>query len=161
MRVGTDPATGAPRRRSWTFEAKTRAAAERKVRAIVADLEDEPPVSGSNVPVAQLLADWNAHCEVRGRSPKTIFENERIIRQVLVPAFGPKPLEELTGRDIDRFYDQLMKGGKSPSTVKRYHAVLSAALSQAVKWGWLSVSPMVNATPPEIPRRSLKVPTLA
>lgn len=158
--MGIDPATGRERRRSFTVKAKTRAAAERQARAIINDLEAEPQ-AGSSATVAQLLEQWMAHVESRGRSPHTIESNRRIIKRVILPALGEVQVGRLTARQIDDFYAAQLRRGLSPSTVRRYHAVLSASLNQAVKWDWISFSPMTKASPPQLARREVKVPSVA
>lgn len=160
IRVGIDPATGKPRRRTFTIKAKTKAAAERQVRVLLAELEEEPQ-AGSSATVATLLEQWMAHVESRGRSPHTIASNRRIIQRVINPALGDVEVGKLTGRKIDDFYAAQLRLGLSSSTVRRYHAVLSAALNQAVRWDWIPSSPMVKASPPVIQRREVAVPSVA
>ena len=41
----------------------------------------------------------------------------------------------------------------SPGTVRRVHAILSAALNYAVSWGWIDRNPADYAHPPKLPRR--------
>jgi len=31
----------------------------------------------------------------------------------------------------------MKEAGKSPKTIRNYHAIISAALHQAVRWGWM------------------------
>jgi integrase len=93
---------------------------------------------------------------MRGRAPKTLLENRRIAA-VITEEFGPKELRKLRGRDLDGFYDSLRRRGLSPTSVRRYHAVLSAALNQAVRWGLLQHSPASQATPPSLER--IEAPT--
>jgi integrase len=42
---------------------------------------------------------------------------------------GTKEIRVLRGRDIDAFYDELRSRGLCPTSVRRCHAVLSAALN--------------------------------
>lgn len=149
--------TGKPRRVTRTFEAKSRSAAETKARKLLAEIEAVP--LGSDAPVADVLAEWLRHVEARGRSPHTIDSNRRAVENVIVPAIGSIPLNLLTAKHLDSFYDQLLGKPLSPATVRRYHAVVSAALSQAVKWGWIDLNPAERATPPEVPHKELVVPT--
>jgi integrase len=51
-------------------------------------------------------------------------------------------------------------GPLSPSSVRQVHAIIRRACAQAVKWGWLSVNPAVNASPPKVRPRPPKVPTV-
>jgi hypothetical protein len=87
--------------------------------------------------VRGLLQRWLEHIEARGRAPKTLLENRRMAG-VIADGLGTKELRKLRGRDLDAFYDALGRRKLSPTSVRRYHSVLSAALNQAAKkWGLL------------------------
>src|SRR5205823_2842119 len=49
----------------------------------------------------------------------------------------------------------------APATVQRAHNVLHRAVGQAVRWGWLPLNPVGNATPPRRRHRELRPPTPA
>ena len=161
LRVGTDPVDGSPRRISRTIDAKTRAAAEKKARAFLAEIEASP-ASGSAAPVSALLNEWFRHSEALGRSPATSYKNRRIIDTVLIPALGDVPIDQLTPRHIDMFATNLLTSSKpvSASTVRRYVAVLSAALNRAVKWGWILKNPVDQATLPKSPHKTVSAPSV-
>jgi integrase len=161
--AGTDPVTGHPLQVSRVVRAKNRSAAQ----ALLEDLRSETgpePEYGPAATVATALAEWAKHSEVRGRSPRTLHESRRAIATVLVPELGNVPLRNLTPRHLDELYRKLSTGeGRerplSPASVRRYHAVLSAALSQAVRWGWIETNPATRAEPPALAQRVLVVPT--
>ncbi len=46
-----------------------------------------------------------------------------------------------------------------PASLRLYDAVLSAALNQAVVWGWLEVNPAKRTSIPKQTRSSLEIPT--
>ena len=72
---------------------------------------------------------------------------------------GAKDLRKLNASDLDAFYDRLNRRGLSATSVRRYHAVCSAALNQGVKWGLLERSPAAQASPPSIERNEPDAPT--
>ena len=72
---------------------------------------------------------------------------------------GEKDLQKLRGRDFDAFYDGLGRRGLSATSVRRYHAVCSASLNQAVRWGLLERSPAAQATPPSLESNEPEAPT--
>jgi integrase len=43
--------------------------------------------------------------------------------------------------------------------VNKYHAILSAAMRQAVKWDWIDRAPTARATPPRVHPKEMNVPT--
>lgn len=132
-------------------------AAQREAARLVKDVaEGKIPLERETV--ARLLERWLDHIEARGRAPKTLLENRRMAA-VIVEELGPKELRRLRGRHLDAFYDELRSRGLSSTSVRRYHAVLSAALNQAVRRGFLEHAPVMQATPPSTVRSELAAPT--
>jgi integrase len=70
-------------------------------------------------------------------------------------------LRKLDARAIDGLYASLLARTPplSASSVRRVHAVISAALAQAVKWGEIAVNPASKASPPSVPRSQQAAPT--
>jgi integrase len=121
-------------------------------------LASEGRLSSERETLSGLLDRWLDHIEARGRAPKTILENRRLAAAITAE-LGQKELRRVTGRDLDAFYDSLRRRGLSPTSVRRYHAVLSAALNQAVRWGLLRHSPVAQATPPALERKEAPAPS--
>lgn len=155
---GKDPVTGEPRQISRIIEAKTRAAADRQVRALIAELEVDGG-QGSKAPLHLLFTEWMRHVEARGRSPYTIERNKRTIAQVFGP-LADRSISKITTRDLDGIYDELLARGLSPSSVRRHHAVIAAAYAQAERWGWIEPghSPTSRVSIPEASKKPLIVP---
>jgi hypothetical protein len=63
-------------------------------------------------------------------------------------------VEQLKGADLDAFYDRLSQRGPSATSVRRYHAVCSAALRPGVQVGLLELSPAAQASPPSMVRNA-------
>ena len=97
--------------------------------------------------LGDLLTKWLRHIEARGRAPKTIDENRREIESRIRPRLGDIGITDLTAEDLDSAYSAWLDE-LSPSSVHRHAAVISAALSQGVKWGWLDTSPAAKASSP-------------
>jgi integrase len=77
-----------------------------------------------------------------------------------VPALGSIELTKLTAADLDVFYGSLLKQGLHPLSVRKCHAVLSASLHQAEKWGLIDRNPIVRASPPPARQREIVPPTI-
>jgi integrase len=163
--VGTNPVTSHPRQVTRTVQAKNQTEARtmlERLRAKVAAVEP----SGSTATVRTLLQEWLAHAGARGRAPKTLHEARRSAETVIFPALGDVPLRDLTARHLDELYRTLSTGeGRArplkATSIRRHHAVLSAALGQAVRWGRLEQNPAARAQPPELGQAELQVPTPA
>jgi integrase len=82
-----------------------------------------------------------------------------------LPEFGDAPIADLTPRHLDEWYLKLATGeGRDrplkPTSIRRHHAVLSASLSQVVRWGCLDRNPAERAQPPSLGYVELEVPTV-
>jgi integrase len=162
MRVdlGTDPLTGRRRQKTLRFKAAGAKAANARVAELVAELKSSPTV-GSRATVAQMLEEFYRVSVARGRAPTTLHEYRRTIDTLLAPALGHIAIEKLTTHQLDSFYASLMTAERplKPTSIRRYNAVLSAALSQAVKWEWIDKNPALRITLPEMPTNEIEAPT--
>jgi integrase len=109
----------------------------------------EPPAHDPRVrTVGDLLTEWLGFQRTRGGSPKTVAEYERKVKTRIRPKFGDVLLADLTAHDLDRAYAGWQAEGLSALSVHHHHAILSAALTQGVKWDWIPDSPTRKASPP-------------
>ncbi len=67
-------------------------------------------------------------------TPGTIDSYENVAKRIPVDLY-PKDIRDLTARDLDMFLASLRSDGYAASTVKQTHAVIRAALGQALRWG--------------------------
>lgn len=156
---GTDPGTGKRRVKTWTFEAKNRREAERLGGRILDEFEATIVTIPSKTPVAQLLEEHLGLLANRGRSPRYLDDFAKVARNIIGPALGAVPIDELSVRAVDQFISDLLDTGRSPATVRRYCAVLRSALAQAVRWDWIDRSPMDRVSMPEVPIKQVHAPT--
>jgi len=155
--VGDDPLTGNPRQVHRTFKGTEREAA-RALAALVTESEGDK-VDRSAATVGQLLDLWLEHLERNGRRPTTIRVARYKIERRIRPALGNVALSKLTADTLDRCYDAWEREGLAPATVRSYHAVLSSALHQGVRWHWISSNPAENATASSANGSPASVPT--
>lgn len=102
--------------------------------------------------LAAYLDTWLAHARGRVRA-KTWQGYECMIRLYVRPTLGEIQLDELGPLDLQRLYGQLLERPLSGGTVLNTHLVMTQALGQAVKWGYLIANPAAGAQPPR-PRRA-------
>ena len=136
------------KQRQETFRG-TEAAARKHLRKMApgdGGTDEASPVSDTRT-FGDLLTKWLGHIEARGRAPKTIDENSREIESRIRPRLGHIGVSNLTAEDLDSAYSAWLDE-LSPSSVHRHAAVISAALTQGVKWGWLDTSPATRASSP-------------
>jgi integrase len=104
---------------------------------------------------AFLLVEWLP--AVKGTlRPTTYASYTMLAREHIIPRLGSLQLQKLTAPAINALYAYLLeegrvcgRGGLSPSSVRRVHAVLHRACHDAVRWGRLTVNPVAAADPPK------------
>lgn len=65
-------------------------------------------------------------------------------------ALGRRPIDEIAVKDLQRFYDGLLRSKTSPSMLRKLHVLLSMMFKQAVLWNDLTVSPMRGLMIPKV-----------
>ena len=93
----------------------------------------------------------------------------RNIEQHIIPAIGDIPLNKLTTRDLQKFYNDLQSNGRlrkvqkkekpglSNSTVRGIHMMLHNALDRAVKEKLILSNPTENCIIPKIEKQEMKI----
>jgi integrase len=156
--AGRDPGTG-----RYRYVHRTVNGGKRDAQRAAAELATEvqqgrrPAERGT---VADLLEKWMAHLETQGRAQSTLIRYRSAIDVRIVPALGWIEVTKLNAADLDAFYGALIRQGLHPLSVRKCHAVLSAALRQAEKWGWIDRNPIVRSSPPPAHPKEVIPPTI-
>lgn len=116
---------------SRSFTAKGIRAAERQRAEIETALRAELDASAAaraeiKGTIGELVDDWLA-VKSRDKSPSTMIAYRRHAKRI-TDRFGKMQAVDLTGRDIDRWYSELMAGGMSAANVQHVHRVIRAVL---------------------------------
>lgn len=156
--LGTDPITGKRKQLSRTFHGPARAADQ-----ALRDLVDEQAPSrsdGVGATFGQLLDQWLEECERMDLSPTTIRTYRAQIERTIRPNLGKVTLTRLTAKNLDASYGAMKDAGKSPKTIRNHHAIISTALHQAVRWGWVRTNVAEMAKPPRVSQSRVTAPSL-
>jgi integrase len=156
--LGVDPITGKRKQFSETFHGPARAADQR-----LRDLIDQQAPSrsdGVGVTFGQLLDQWLEECDRMDLSPTTLRTYRSQIERTIRPSLGKVTLTRLTAKNLDSLYGAMKNAGKSPKTIRNHHAIISAALHQAVRWGWVRSNVAEMAKPPRVPQKRVEAPSL-
>ncbi len=156
--LGYDPESGKRHQVSKTFHGGARAA-DAALRDLV-DHQAPGRTDGMGVTVGQLLDRWLEECERLDLSPTTIRNYRSQVNGTIRPRLGKLKLHQLTPKHLDDLYGALKDAGKSPKTIRNVHAILSAALHQAVRWGWLRENIADRAKPPRVSNRRVTAPAV-
>ncbi len=152
--VGYRP-DGQPRQASRTVHG-TRRVAQSQLAKLVAEVENgNPPMIGA-MTLASYLERWMDHVRAH-RQPDTT-RNYAVRCRRFSAEIGGVRLDKLRVQQLDEVYRRWVAAGMAPSTLRGYHAVLGAALSQAVKWDLVPRSVAPLATLPTVDGRRMSVP---
>jgi len=159
--AGRDPVTGRKVSVERTVRG-TKREASKVLAAMVAEVDSRPVVSAGKGTVAELCREWLAHA-APSFSPKTVETTRMYIEDPIAPLLGSIKVAKLAPTDLDRFYRHLLQVGRSrgpyaPATIRRVHGIIRRALTQGVRWGWITHNPAMDATPPKVPLKELKPP---
>jgi integrase len=159
--AGKDAETGKKRYVTRTVRGERREA-EVALGRLLAEIDDGQHAVRAGT-VGELCERWYSHA-APDLSPAVVAEYRRLLDKRILPRWSDTPLRRLRTADLDQWYAELRRsgaaGGKplAPNTVIRSHAVLRRALAQGVKWGWLTVNPAANASPPRARKQQLDLP---
>ena len=103
------------------------------------------------------LYRWLEHMRQRVR-PSTLERYETLVRYHVVPCIGRVRLDKLRPHHLQRVVDEMLET-LAPGTAHKCYAVMASALTQAVRWRLLSVSPATGVAPPRVPPPELRVPS--
>lgn len=156
--VGSDPITGHPKQISKTVHGSARDA-DRVLREMIDRLGTSNP-EGSAATFGQLLDRFLEESERLDLSPTTLRTYRAQIDRTIRPALGKVQLARLTAKDLDRLYGAMKAEGRSPKTIRNHHAIVSAALHQGVRWGWIRDNVAENAKPPRVAPRRVRAPSV-
>ncbi len=157
VHAGRSPVTGKPKYVSRTVHG-TAAEADEALAKLVEEV-GAVDHSGPAETFGAFLDRWLPKATIlKELSPTTVREHKRTVEKIIKPALGSVDLRKLDAGMLNDLYVSLRTRERplSASSVRRVHAVISAALAQAVKEDKLASNPADRATPPSV-RQAPKV----
>lgn len=139
---------------------KSRAEVEAKLfQGLPARPTPSPIVPGS---VAEFMAEWLDVMRPPRYAPKTHAGYVAIARNVIGPTLGHIELSSLGRQDVEQAITT-WSAQRHPQTVEHYLTCLQAALTAAVEWGRIAVSPAARMTRklPRVPASEIRALTEA
>jgi integrase len=146
------------RRQKWHGGFRTRRDAEIARAKLVDELHTGSYVAPGRVTLNDWIREsWLPMTEARVK-PSTFDSYRRNIEGHVLPAFGAKPLQQLTPPMLNALYAQLSSGSKgrrplAAKTIGYIHATIHKALADAVDAGLLARNVADRAKPPRPSRR--------
>lgn len=111
---------------------KTKTEAKQKLDAYLSNLKAGKIVIGPKQTVKQYLEHWLENVHRLKIELTTLDRYRSVLRAHLIPAFGHLQLNQLTREQVQAFYVEKLDSGLGSRRITFIHAVLSAALKDAV-----------------------------
>jgi integrase len=124
---------------------------------MIAELSRGKTATGAET-VGDLLERFLDDAQSKGRSPTTLREYKRIAEKVVGPELGRIKLSRLTSHDLDQLYAKFTAKGLKPTTIRRVHALIGAALHQGVRWELVNRNVSLQANPPALNAPEISAP---
>jgi integrase len=138
---------GEPRQQCYRTLHGTRREAEREAARFWAEVQEQgAPRRPNPKTVREYLDEWLSTAIAPHKRPGTARTYRGAAARLCVH-LGEIQLARLRALDIERAY-AAMAADYAPGTIRADHHILSGALSRAVRWGLIEVSPMRDVTPP-------------
>jgi integrase len=114
---------------------KTRQDVAKKLNAAIETREKGLPLPGLRLSTAKYLNDWLEQAVKPSQKPLTYEKYDQVVRTHITPAIGKVPLARLNPEHVQKLQGQMAAKGLSVATINGMRTALSAALSQAERWG--------------------------
>lgn len=152
--IGTNPATGKPVRKS--LYGATQKEVKQKMTALLSELDKGTYQEPSKMTVSQWFDEWMSTFVEPTLKPTTVEGYSKIIRNHIKPNIGALPLCTVRGTHVQNIFNNMLKSGHSPKTVKNASAVLHKSFSVAVKQGLITQNPCDSTELPKQQRQEIK-----
>ena len=134
-------------------------AAQRYLNSRLREREQGRDIEGSNITLNEYLDRWLDMAARPRLRVKSYTDYESLLGRYIRPALGQRMLRSLSPLEIQSVYQQMNERALSARTVRYAHAVLHAALEQAIKWHLLLRNPATGVELPTQSRREMRVMT--
>lgn len=118
---------------------------KKEAEKVANELELKPARRAGRRTVEDLLVEWR---DLRASSwaPYTRRDQESRARSIVADRIGRVPVARLQVTDIDQWIVRMRRAGIGEGSIRNQTQVLRSALTQAVRWGWISQNPATHAS---------------
>jgi integrase len=113
-------------------------------------------VDAKGASVGEFLERWFTDVIRPNKAHRTYAAHRQQVRCHVALAIGRIKLEALRKAHVDRLYSALLCGGLAPSSVRRVHAVLHAAIEEAVRGDLIPRNPAALANKPKVRQEEME-----
>lgn len=133
----------------------TRKDAQRYLNQILVQRDTGTFVEPSRRKLAEYLQAWISDAKP-GLRDRTRASYRWVLERYIIPPLGGRRMDQLRPGEIQKVYADMGAKGLSSRTIRYTHAILSSALAQAVKWGYLARNPADVVELPAKERKEMK-----
>lgn len=143
----------------------TKKDAEKLLREMITEVENQSYVKNNNITLDVFIKDWLDLYIKDNVSPTTMEQYINQVNNYIIPKFGNKRLQDIKNIDIQRWINELKEKSPrsdkplSPKSIKNIFLNLSACLDKAVMQELIKKNPCENITLPKIEKHKVDVYT--
>jgi integrase len=152
------------RKQRWSTFRGTKREAQKRLAELITEREHGSYIEPSKQTVAHYFEGWLRDWAPMRAGPKSLERYGQLAKHVTA-AFGAKPMQHVTGGDLNALYRSLA-GKLSPRSVKHVHVLIRRVFGHAFKNGDLKVDPSTKIDAPKAPHveapvlRSKEIPIM-
>jgi integrase len=112
---------------------------KREAERVAAELTLRRGSAAGKVTVSELLDLWMEQLTPTW-SPSTVANHKSRVALVKADPIAKVRLARLSAVDVDRWHARLARNGVGDGSIRNQHQALRAAVTQAVRWGWVTTN---------------------
>lgn len=143
--------------RDMPKEKNTKAEAKRVGRLLLNELEAGTFVEPTDVTVAEYLRTYHAEHARHHSAARSHESSGYLLEAHIIPGLGGLKLAKLRPADLQRYYAAQLDLSRAPSSVRKDHNYMHAALKHAAMMRILATNPADFVVPPRVTRKEMKV----
>lgn len=143
-----------PRQKS--IYGKTRKEVSEKLTEVMAGRDKGLTFDAKGLELGEFLERWLEDVVRLSASHRTYAAHRQQVRSHISPTMGRLRIKDIRKVHVDRLYREKLGSGLAPSTVRRIHAVLHAALEEAVKGDLIPRNPAAHANKPKVRQEDIE-----
>lgn len=128
---------------------KTKQEVRQKLTQALADRDRGVTYNPATLTVEQYLNRWLEDAVKLSLAPSTQRHYKYRLQKHVIPRLGHMKLKDLQPSHLQSLYARLLAEGNAANSVRVIHAIISSALTKAVRWKLVPHNPALDADPPK------------
>lgn len=131
----------------------TRKEVQEKLTILLRDQQQGVPIITEQQTLSQFLNSWLENCVKPALRPTTHSSYSILVNVHIIPSIGNIKLTKLNPEHLQTLFQEKLRSGLSSRTVQYFHAILSRALNQAVRWNLIPRNIAMLVEAPRVERK--------